>query len=123
MTIADDIAKLGDYHADDVTNAVAEAYDQLYIFYGSALVEGADLAWDKIAKTFSIHIVDRMQLQRRAGRDPTIEVPQLVPSIILRLIKELKATASVNVNPSLKMDMEYTPPDANHGEHWRDSTR
>ena len=120
MTIAADIAKLGNYDDEDIGNHVTQAFKLLRIFFGGTLVEDQDENWDVIATNQAIYLLDRTQLQRGARQDPTIIVPPLLANSTVKMIEELRAVAAASTTPEVKVTTDSQPPKTNQGEHWSD---
>lgn len=112
MTIAADVAKLGNYDSTDITNMVAESYLGISLHMGVTQVEGADTNIDQIAKQYAVYLLDRLEIQRRAKIDSTVKVPPLMTQDIIELI----AGQAQTVNQEWQVDS--SPPDP--PLHWRD---
>ena len=115
MTLATDLATLGVYDSTDITNMVGQAYDILSLHYGSTLAEDTDEDWDRIAKIYAIHLLDRLALQKKSLVDPSVSVPPLMTDDIRKLINQMQLEP---VDEETKVIHAYTSPYAKDLDAW-----
>lgn len=112
MTVAADIAALGDYNSTKITNIVAVTFKQLSLYAGEPIAETEDEDWDTIAVNYGIYLLDRQTIQERAKTEPTLTVPPIMPDFIQELID--KSQSEEVTDPSLFVNVTSFRDDRKH---------